>query len=183
VGFASFGEKDEGRTARWRFIFVEIRMNKALFDQLNSIYKPMWNKALDVKTKLMSAGYITSLGFYNNHYLKDGNDFTVAHFPIPIITIAEIGDIGIDIDNYWVEIHLDKNRAISLDYPKLTKHYNLEVYGSKDFCFDFYNKLSDPFEVAEKINKSDETQINVTFYFCLDSDINELVDLVKQFAV
>jgi hypothetical protein len=143
----------------------------------------MWNKALDVKDKLIAAGYITELGFYNNHYIKDGNDYAIEHFPIPIITIDGIGDIGIDIGNYWVEIHLDKNKAILLDYPKLTQIYNLEVYGSKDFCFDFYNKQFDPYEVAEKINKSDEALINVIFYFCLGCDTNELIDLIKQFTL
>ena len=38
------------------FLLTEAWMDKVLFDQLNSIYFPMWNKANDVKNHLMSAG-------------------------------------------------------------------------------------------------------------------------------
>ena len=158
-------------------------MDKVLFDQLNSIYFPIWNKANDVKNYLMSAGYEVSLGFFNNHYIKYGNDFVIEYFPIPVITVDKICDIGIDLDTYWIEICLDKNSAALLDYPELAQNYKFEVYGSKDFCYDFYNNHSDPYIVTEKINNSNETLINVTFYLDLDSNIYELVNIIKQFNV
>ena len=158
-------------------------MNKVLFDQLNGFYEPMWNKAMDVKNNLTAAGYAASLGFYNNHYVKDGKDFAIEYYPIPIITVAEISDIGIDIDTYWIEIHLDKDRAALQDYPELTRLYNLEVYGAEGFYLDFYNNQTDPYEVAEKIKNSNETLINVTFYFDFHTKTDELINVIKQFTV
>ena len=158
-------------------------MNKVLFDQLNSIYKPLWNKAVDIKNNLIAAGYTASLGFYNNHYVKGGNGFEIEYFPIPVITVDGIGDIGVDIDTYWVEIQLSKDRAVLLDYPELAQRYSLEVHGSDDFCLDFYNKHSDPYQVTEKINAGNETLINIVFYLELDSCTSELVNIVKRFAV
>ncbi len=156
-------------------------MNKVLFDRLNSIYSPMWNKAVEIKNKLTSVGYAASLGFFNNHYVKDGSDFAVEYFPIPVITVTEIGDVGIDIDTYWVEIHLDKNDALLLDYPELTQRYNIEVYGAEGFCDDFYNTQTDPCDVVKKINDSSEKQINVAFYLDLNSDTDEIVKIIKHF--
>ena len=142
----------------------------------------MWNNANDIKNKLTSDGYRVSLGFFNNHYVKDGNNYLIEYFPIPIVTVADVGDIGIDISNYWIEIHLDKNRAILLDYVELAQFYNFEVHGSEAFCFDFYTAHSDPHKVAERISNCDEELINITFYFDLDTGISELVNIIKRFT-
>jgi hypothetical protein len=142
----------------------------------------MWNKAIEIKNSLFATGYVVSLGFYNNHYVKDGDDFAVEYFPIPIISLDAIGDIGIDIDTCWVEIHLDKSKAVSIDYLELAQRYNFEVYGAEDFCSDFYNKQTDPREVTKKIDASNESLINVTLYLDLDTKTDEIVNAVKQFT-
>ena len=152
-----------------------------LFDELNSIYMPVCEKAAQIKAKLTDAGFSLTLGFYNNHYVRRGDGFEVEHFPIPVISVADVGDIGVDIDSIWVETKLAKERAMLLDYPAMARVYKMEVYGADDFLNDFYNDRTDPRETAQKISSSDETAICVLLYFGLEVRADEIAELIRLF--
>ena len=158
-----------------------INMKENLLDTLNSIYEPMCKKCTEIREKLESAGLSVSNGFYNNHYVKVKNDFVVEHFPIPVIFIKNIGDIGIDIDSIWFEVKISKDKALLLDYEELINSYNINIYGADDFLNDFYHEKCDSALIKEKIRNSEETFICITFYFEDDVDIDELLKVIKRF--
>ena len=157
------------------------KMKENLLDTLNSIYEPMCKKCAEIKKKIESAGFFASHGFYNNHYVKVKNDFVVEHFPIPVIFISNIGDIGIDIDSIWFELKISKDKALKLDYEDLINSYNINIYGADDFLNDFYHEKDDFALVKEKIRNSNETSICITFYFEKDTEIDKLVNVVEKF--
>jgi hypothetical protein len=157
-------------------------VNDNLLIELNKIYKPLCDKFNELKSQLTNLGFEITSGFYNNHYVKRNNEYVVEYFPIPIICITNIGDIGLDTDSIWVEIKQPKEMAISLDYPQLAYIYKMEVYGSENFLVDIYNKLDDPYETSEKIKQSDESIICIAFTFKTDIDLNEIIKLIQIFV-
>lgn len=62
-------------------------MNAELFDELNEIYWPIVDKSVEIKDRLINAGFIVKYGFYHDHYVRAGDDFAVEHFPIPVISV------------------------------------------------------------------------------------------------
>ncbi len=157
-------------------------MNEDIFNKLNEIYKPLCEKTTEIKNKLNELGFCVKSGFYNNHYVKCDNGFLTEHFPIPVISVENIGDIGIDINSIWIEIILSRDEAILLDYAHMAHIYNFEVYGVNEYLHDFYNAQSDPRLVVEKINNSEEKQICVAFYYAHESNTDELISIVRLFA-
>jgi len=149
------------------------------FNNLNNIYKPLCDKSREISDELKKLGYQIRSGFYNNHYVRDGDGFVVEHFPIPVLSISNVGDIGVDVNSVWVEFVVSKDKAVSLDYPALTQAYKVEVYGADDYLHDFYNTESDLQFVVERIQKSNESKICITVTFDSDCRPKELVDLVK----
>ena len=142
----------------------------------------MLEKTNRIRAKLSDAGFSATHGFYNNHYVRRGGDFAVEHFPISVLSVDGIGDIGIDIDSVWVEVKITKDRAMAIDYPLLAKTNKIEVYSADDFLSDFYNEYIDPCEVAGKIGSSDESMICVLFYFNAGCNEDELLEVVSGFC-
>jgi len=156
-------------------------MERCIKSELNEIYKSLCTKSNEICDGFKKAGFKVASGFHNNHYVRNGEGFCIEHYPIPVLGIAGVGDVGIDIDATWMEIVLDKKIAVSLDYPSLARLYSFEVYGSENFLSDFHNEQSSPHEIVEKLQACDESQICITFTFPRDCSPDNLIDLARQF--
>ena len=156
-------------------------MNEEMFHLLNSIYQPLCEKSQEIKRRLEEAGFSITSGFYNSHYIKCQGEYVREYFPIPVLFVPGIGDIGVDIDTVWVEITLPKEKAVVLDYPVLAGAYSMEVYGTEGYLDDFYSAGADPCGVAGQISRSTETQICVAFYFNFESGMDELIHIIRLF--
>jgi hypothetical protein len=106
-------------------------MNANLFKQLNTVYKPMCEKSREICEVLQNKGYKISSGFYNKHSKKIDGEFSTEFFPIPVISIENIGDVGIDIDETWLEVVMSKEKAVDFDYSRIGEKYKFELYGMK----------------------------------------------------
>ena len=157
-------------------------MREDVFTALNHIYKPLCDTAVNIKDRLGKLGFCVKNGFYNNHYVKRNDDYCVEYYPIPIISIENIGDIGIDISSIWLEIVLPREKAVLLDYSGMEQTYKFEVYGAENYLCDFCNAESDPRLVVERINSSDEAQICICFECRQESNVDELISIVGMFA-
>ena len=164
-------------------------MHTDLFTELNSVYKPLCEKVSQIKNKLIDAGFSAAQGFYNNHYVRRGDGFEAEHFPIPVISVADMGDIdhryidiGVDVDSIWIELKLSKAKAMEMDYPSLSRAYRMEVYGAEDYLNDFCNAQTDPRDAAQKLEASGETEICILIYLDISCDLDEPVQLVKLFS-
>ncbi|MCL2574106.1 MAG: DUF3201 domain-containing protein [Defluviitaleaceae bacterium] len=149
------------------------------FETLNAIYEPLCKKSREIAATLRAAGYKVESGFFNNHYIKSDNGFLIEHFPIPVLTIPNVADIGIRTDAIWVEFILSKEKAVELDYSDLAQAYNIEVYGTEGYLHDLYD--DDPDLIAEKIQSSGEAQICVTATFDWACDPDKVVELIVLF--
>lgn len=158
-------------------------MERCIQSELNDIYEPLCAKSDEVCDCFKKAGYKISVGFYNNHSVRKGEGFFLEHYPIPVIKIMGIGDVGIDIDSVWMEVIITKDEAFLLDYSELARSHSIEIYGVENYLHDFYtfyNEKADAGKIIDKIRNSEETQICINFTFGADCNPNELVCLAKK---
>jgi len=144
---------------------------------LNSIYKPLCEKSAEISTGFRSKGYAVTNGFYNNHSIRIGDGFTTEIFPIPVVFVEGVGDIGIDIETIWFEVKVSKEKALTLDYHDLESKYNFEIYGMEDYLTDIYNaQLTIP-EISDKIRISPESSFCISFYISNESSTSDILGI------
>ena len=162
-------------------------MDKVILEQLNSIYKPLCEKSIEITQGLVKRGYIVSSGFYNNHSVKIDGSFATEYFPIPVIIIKGVGDadftssIGIEIDVIWFEVVLSKDILLKQDIEMLAREYKIEIYGVKDYLSDIFSADVNPVDIVPNVLCSSETHFCITFYLEQDVALNELVDIANMF--
>ena len=140
-------------------------MDLNLVNQLNCIYKPIWDRAEIISRDLQEQGYTITRGFFNNHSVKIDGSFITEFFPIPVITVKGVGDIGVDLDYVWFEVVFPKEKALTLDYAFIAKEFKFEIYGSKEYLKDIYNVQMAVSDIVPGIIDSSETDFCILFYF------------------
>lgn len=151
------------------------------FHLLNSIYIPVCDKASELNQGLEKAGYPASMQFYNNHSIKRNGVFVTEFYPIPVISIKDIGDVGINFDSVWFEIVLPKDTAIKLNYAEISSKHKIEVYGTNDFLHDFFNETIDVSDVVSNISNSSEADVCILFYLSKDTVCGQLLEIIRLF--
>ncbi|MDL2292654.1 DUF3201 domain-containing protein [Acholeplasma sp. OttesenSCG-928-E16] len=148
------------------------------YNFLNEIYDKINQKKELIITYLAESGFELSSGFFNGHFCKIGNSFLEEKYPIPVITVNEVIDIGVDIDNIFLEFRVTKEFALNINYHIMPRPF--ELYGLNDFLDDLYNKDLDINEIKQKIIDSNETEFGLTFSFSYDEDIELLLEIVEN---
>lgn len=152
----------------------------SIFQLLNTVYEPIYKYIQSFfKVLTLQEGYDCKWGFYNNHSIKKNGVWETEHYPIPVITIHEICDIGFDIDRTFVECKIKREKALEFQW-KLLLDYRFEVYGAEDYLNDFYNESLSIESISLKITESMEQEIGITFHFGYLEDKSSLLELVKR---
>lgn len=151
-----------------------------VIETLNDIYEPIYIIKSSLKSKLKSMNLEFTSGYYNNHSIRDdkGNWIT-EYYPIPVITVSSLCDIGIDVNSIFVETKMERSEAIKFDYSSFLP-LKFEVYGTVDYLEDFYNEHMDIKDVGAKIERSNEEVVGVNFTFSKDCSIDDLILLINK---
>lgn len=148
-------------------------------DILNKIYEPICNQCKEMENLLKENGYVCKKGFYNNHSVKDGNgNWIIEYFPIPVVTVGEICDVGINLDLIFIETKMKREKAIKYDFSKLLK-YKFEIYGIEEFLKDFYNDTLDIEGIPKRIEISNEKEIGIGFEI-ENQHMNEIIEIINE---
>lgn len=151
------------------------------FKMLNEIYERLQLEK-DVVTRVLDFKNIDyKVGYYPYHTIKKDTDFILEYFPIPVVTIKETIDIGIDLDHIFIEFRLKKEIALNFDFS-LFKLYNFEVYGINDYLKDFYLD-KDIKNIPNLIEDSVEEEVGVSIYIDkenMDQNFIEAIDFVLE---
>ena len=150
-----------------------------IHNSLNETYKTLNDEKNLIIKKLENIGLKSKVGYYPFHSFKNGNEFFVEQYPIPVITVEEKIDIGIDVHQVFFEIKLDRRIAESFDY-QVFKDFSFEVYGIKDYYKDFYDGKID--KICENIIFSDENEIGVSINIqkqSLQSTYEEVIEILR----
>lgn len=137
------------------------------FDLLNSTYEKMNQKRNEIVKHLKSQGYQYKCGYYSHHAVKVNNEWITEEYPIPVITVEGIGDIGIDLKHIFFEMIITRSKALIFDFSKL-EAYKFEIYGVDNYLEDFYNESMSLQLVHKKIEESKEESIGISLFFSSD---------------
>ncbi len=144
-------------------------MEKDLRAQLNDIYRPLHESGKAALKIICGLGYEARLLYCNLHETLVDGAFQTEYFPLPEIAItgvANAADFGIGLDSSaWLELTLDRDLALSIDYAALSARFTVEVYGAEDYLSDFYHTGMDARRVPALIEESREQEMHICFRF------------------
>lgn len=156
-------------------------MNIDKINDLNQVYEPLYRLAKVLIEELKNLDYTTTWGYYGFHSVKHNGDFITEYFPIPVITVDNICDIGLNLDHIFIEGKLIREDGLSFDYSKL-ESYNFEVYGIEEYTLDFYDKNDGVSSINQNINNSTEDEIGISILIDNIDMISSVIDIVKNFT-
>lgn len=99
------------------------------------------------------------------------------HFPIPVITVEDICDIGVDLAHIFIEGKLKRECALKFDFS-LLKEYRFEVYGVQDYLNDFYNASLSIEGIKDRILSSNEAEIGVSLFISHEGAIENILSIL-----
>ncbi len=101
----------------------------------------------------------------SHNYLQDSEgQYHLQHYPIPVIEIVQIGDIGFNLDKIFFEFPLSQAQVINLDLTHLLEENEVEIYGGKDCTIDFYRRGDSWENVKNEIARSSEEVVMLSIY-------------------
>ena len=149
------------------------------FEYLNNVYIGLCAISDQIKAMLKSNGIQFTCGFYNNHTMRRNGDFVTEYFPIPVITIEYVGDIGISLDEIWFEANLPKDRLLMLDFNQLMSKRSFALYGAEGYLNDLNDENDTAYSLREKVVASDETHFCVLYCFDKEEPYAEIVEYIN----
>jgi len=154
-------------------------MNIEKFETLNSIYKPLHERAKSIINELKKNNYKFGWGYFGQHYIKHNNNWLVEYFPIPVIDVNGICEIGIDLEHIFIEYKMLKQTALKYDFNKLTK-YKFEVYGVENYLNDFYNAEMDLNDIKSRISESEEKEVGISIFLDTETCFDDILVAIKD---
>ena len=152
--------------------------------ELNELYQIIHEERAMVMAILEHHYLDYTLGYYPYHSFKENNEFFIEQYPIPVLTIQETVDIGIDINQIFFEFKFTREDAVSFDYKRLLP-FTFEVYGVDDFYHDFY--LEEDIEsIIPNILNSSEQEVGLSIILSKDDieeDVLEVINFLESLNI
>lgn len=141
--------------------------------KLNKVYEVLHSETNNISKHLHDLDLTFKVGYYPFHSFKYNEEFFIEKYPIPVITVENEIDIGVDIHQVFFEIKLSRETALKFDFQILSSHI-FEVYGVDDYLNDFHKDNIN--EITQNIKNSSEKEIGVTVI----SNKNNLLEETKS---
>ena len=153
-------------------------MDKTLFDQLNQVYAPLRSRANRLTQVLSQRGMDAKWGWYANHSVEVDGEYQTEEFPIPVVDVEELCEIGFNLDGCWLEFRLPRAAALAFDWGQLPG--DAEVYGVENYLMDFYHAGMDRSGIAARIAESTEQAVNTALAFPAEVELETLLSAVED---
>lgn len=145
--------------------------------QLNEIYLKLQEEKNIITDYLDSENYEYFVGYFPYHSFKENDEFYLEYYPIPVITLSERVDIGVDVNQIYFEFKLSREEAVMFDFNELSM-YHFEVYGIEDYYNDFY--VEDNVDtVVQNIENSDEQEVGVSILIVKENITNTIKEILE----
>ncbi len=131
-------------------------------------------------TKLNDAfvGFNVSGGFFNGHFHKDAcGEYRRDVYPIPVIGVAGLCDIELDIDIIRVTSKLTKNQIISFDWSAF-EDVSFDVYGVENYLTDYGNNQSVD-AIKDVVPSSLESEFFISFFMSIGTSDEQVVSFLR----
>ena len=136
-------------------------------NKLNEIYLKLDTRKRDILSKLSrnKGEFDFTYGYFNGHYVRnESGGYEMNVYPIPVISVQDLCDIEIDLDNVCISTKLSKQNALSFNYDKVA-YLEFEVFGVEDYLTDYYLPGEEISTLLQKIRNSEEIEIAYSFIF------------------
>lgn len=153
-------------------------MDKVLFQQLNQVYAPLRGRAIRLTQALSQNGMEAKWGWYANHSVKVDGEYQTEEFPIPVVDVGDLCEIGFNLDDCWLEFQLPRAAALAFDWRRLPE--GVEVYGVENYLMDFYHAGMDRAGIAARIAESAEQSVNAALSFPAGVELETLLAAVED---
>ncbi|MCH5278762.1 MAG: hypothetical protein J1E60_03135 [Christensenellaceae bacterium] len=145
---------------------------------INNSYRTLHERAVNLAKLLDKLGYSVEWGYYGQHSAKVDGEYYLEYYPIPVITVKDICDIGLDFSQVFVEGKLYPDDAQKLSIAAL-KGYEFEIYGIENYLADLYfDNMSDD-ELHESIRESGEAEVGLSILLDGEPLTKEILDIIK----
>ncbi len=151
------------------------------YQALNAVYQPIYEYTKLFLIELKAWGYEYTWQFFNNHSVRKNNGWITAYYPIPVISVKNVCDIGLDIDRTFIECKIKREEAIKFDWTVFLNN-SFEVYGVKEYLTDFYNASLSLEALAQNISRSNEQEIAIAFEFGYLEEKSTLLKFIKKLS-
>lgn len=146
------------------------------YNELNQIYETLHNEKKQILEYLEENDYFYTVAYYPFHSFKKDDEFFLEQYPIPVISISNKVDLGIDLNQIFFEIRFTKDVAISFDFH-LFDMYQFEVYGIEDYYNDYY--FDDIDQINNNILHSDEEEVGVSILISKDNILEDTINVLE----
>lgn len=149
---------------------------------LNDVYRQLDERSVRLSNLLSKLGYSVERGYFNQHTVTVDEEMLLEHYPIPVITIKDVCEIGLDIMQVSIEGRFYREEALNLDFSKLKK-YKFECYGIENYLENFYEPGMALEDIAGSIELSEENEIGVNIILDgepLTKEIIECIQLIED---
>lgn len=153
-------------------------MNKKTYEKitrLNRVYTPLINRAERCRQLLQDRNKASAFVWANAHFESYKGKYICEKYPIPVVEIEGIGDIGFNINGCFYEGYFSKEDLLNFDYEIIRDIKSFALYGENDYLNDIYNYRMNFDEIKELIENSAQTNIAISFAFKY-KDIEQTLD-------
>ncbi|MBU5438735.1 DUF3201 domain-containing protein [Tissierella sp. MSJ-40] len=140
---------------------MESNITNSIHNKLNYIYSLGEDVFESIKNE---SNLQVNYGLFNGHYIKINGRYEYQKYPIPVVAIEGIGDIGFNINGIWFEFFIDKVEFNKVDIENLISRYKVEIYGGNNCLIDFYTEGKSVSDISHNIDISDEETVGIAIY-------------------
>lgn len=145
------------------------------YDELNRIYAPLKEKTVRIINTLKKLGADVEWGWYAGHSIDRRGELIYEEFPIPVITLKDICEIGVDLKGAFIEGKLFLSESDEVDFS-LLDGLHFCVYGAENYLEDLFDSNRDSLkDLDEALFELDEFEICINIEYKDTPPISEIV--------
>lgn len=149
-------------------------LRKAI-EELNRIYAPLKEKTVRIVNTMKKLDAEVEWGWYAGHSIDRKGELVYEEFPIPVITVGDVCEIGVDLKGVFIEGKLFASEADEVDFA-LLDGLHFCVYGAENYLEDMFDSNRDRLEdLDEALFDTEEFELCVNIEYKDTPAISEIV--------
>ena len=147
---------------------------------INNSYRPLHERAVNLAKLLNKLGFTVEWGYYNQHSAKVDDEYYLEYYPIPVITVKDVCDIGLDFTQCFIEGKLYSEDIEKLQLSMLNG-FKFEIYGVENYLSDLYFEDMSNEEFYDSVRESGETEVGISILLDGEPSAQEVLDIIKLY--
>ena len=112
---------------------------------------------------------------YKGHLIKINSQYQYQKYYMPVISVADLGDICFNLDGISLEFFVDKNDFINISDLNSLLNLDIEIYDAKDSTIDLYENDMSVAALRNNLKQTKQVLIGITIN-CQDKTDEEVIN-------